>query len=174
MGSVAYPARFMLVLAANPCPCGKFSGRGRGCLCTSQQVRRYIGKLSGPLIDRIDLRVHVEPLSRMEMAQTTLGESSKDIRNRVVAARNVARQRFAEDGWALNSEITSRALRSKYQPERAGLNFLHNELEREQISARGMHKVIRLAWSIADLASHPRPTLADIEMAFTLREGVQR
>jgi len=67
---MTFPARFLLVLAANPCPCGKFAGRGRGCTCTSVQVRRYLGKLSGPLMDRIDLRVHVDPVGRVDMART--------------------------------------------------------------------------------------------------------
>lgn len=172
IGNVAYPARFLLVLAANPCPCGKFSGRGRNCTCSSQQVRRYLGKLSGPLMDRIDIRVQVEPLSRVEMMQSELGESSATIRERVIAARDIAARRFSNEAWTLNSEIPSRALRTTYQPERAAMNFLHNELDREHITARGLHKVMRTAWSVGDLAGHGQPTLADTEKAFAMREGI--
>lgn len=172
IGNIAYPARFLLVLAANPCPCGKFSGRGRNCTCSSQQVRRYLGKLSGPLMDRIDIRVQVESLSRVEMMQSELGESSATIRERVIAARVIAARRFSSEVWALNSEIPSRALRTTYQPERAAMNFLHNELDREHITARGLHKVMRTAWSVGDLAGHGRPTLADTEKAFAMREGI--
>lgn len=172
IGNVAYPARFLLVLAANPCPCGKFSGRGRNCTCSSQQVRRYLGKLSGPLMDRIDIRVQVESLSRVEMMQSELGESSATIRERVIAARVIAARRFSNEAWALNSEIPSRALRTTYQPERAAMNFLHNELDREHITARGLHKVMRTAWSVGDLAGHGQPTLADTEQAFAMREGI--
>mgnify|MGYP001567446704 FL=1 len=172
IGNVAYPARFLLVLAANPCPCGKFSGRGRNCTCSSQQVRRYLGKLSGPLMDRIDIRVEVESLSRVEMMQSELGESSATIRKRVIAARDIATRRFSNEAWSLNSEIPSRALRTTYQPERAAMNFLHNELDREQITARGLHKVMRTAWSVGDLVGHVQPTLADTQKAFALREGI--
>jgi len=171
VGSVSYPARFLLVLAANPCPCGKFSGRGRNCTCTSQQVRRYLGKLSGPLMDRIDLRVQVDPLSRVELSRPELGESSASIRRRVISARATAAHRFDKELWKLNSEIPSRALRTTYQPEREAMNFLHSELDRERITARGLHKVMRTAWSIADLAGHIRPTIADTQLAYTLREG---
>lgn len=173
IGNVAYPARFLLVLAANPCPCGKFTGRGRNCTCSSQQVRRYLGKLSGPLMDRIDIRVEVDSLSRVEMMQTDLGESSATIRKRVIVARDAAARRFMHEAWALNSEIPSRALRTTYQPERSAMNFLHNELDREHITARGLHKVMRTAWSIADLSDHTHPTLSDTQEAFIMREGIR-
>lgn len=171
IGSVSYPARFLLILAANPCPCGKFSGRGRNCACTSQQVRRYLSKLSGPLLDRIDLRVQVEPLSRVELSKPELGEASATIQRRVISARATASNRFINEPWSLNSEIPSRALRTTYQPERSAMNFLHSELDRERITARGLHKVMRTAWSIADISGHVRPSLADTQLAHSLREG---
>ena len=171
VGSVSYPARFLLVLAANPCPCGKFSGRGRNCTCTSQQVRRYLGKLSGPLMDRIDLRVQVEPLSRVELSRPELGESSARIRSRVLTARAISAERFSSEPWSLNSQIPSRALRTTYQPERRAMNFLHSELDQEHITARGLHKVMRTAWSIADLLGHAIPTFDDTQRAYSLREG---
>ena len=173
IGNVTFPARFLLVLAANPCPCGKFSGRGRNCTCSSAQVRRYLGRLSGPLMDRIDMRVHVDPVGRVDMASTELGESSASIRARVVAARGIAAQRFSEYPWSLNSEITSRALRTTFQPERQAMNFLHDELDKERITARGLHKIIRVAWTIADLNSGKKPTLGDVEVAYQLRAGIE-
>jgi magnesium chelatase family protein len=171
IGSVTYPAQFLLVLAANPCPCGKFSGKGRNCTCTSQQVRRYLGKLSGPLMDRIDLRVQVEPLSRVELSKPELGQASATIRTRVACARAIAKERFKDETCTLNSEIPSRALRTKYQPERSAMNFLHAELDQEHITARGLHKVMRTAWSIADMSRRPRPSIEDTQLAFSLREG---
>jgi magnesium chelatase family protein len=173
VGNLTFPAQFLLVLAANPCPCGKFTGRGRNCTCTSQQVRRYLGKLSGPLMDRIDLRVQVEPVGRVDMARSDLGESSAVIRERVIAARAVAAQRFAGMGWSLNSQIPARALRSTFQPERAAMNFLHDELDRELITARGLHKIIRTSWSFADLHGHPVPTMSDVQAAHTMRGKVE-
>jgi len=173
IGNLTFPAQFLLVLAANPCPCGKFTGRGRNCTCTSQQVRRYLGKLSGPLMDRIDLRVQVEPVGRVDMARNELGESSEVIRERVIAARKVAEKRFGGLGWSLNSQIPARALRSTFQPERAAMNFLHDELDREHITARGLHKIIRTSWSFADLHGHPVPTLGDVEAAYAMRGKVE-
>jgi len=172
VGSVSYPAHFILVLAANPCPCGKFTGRGRHCTCSSGQVRRYLSRLSGPLMDRIDLRVHVDSLSRVELTQTDLGESTQVIQERVRIAHEIAAKRFKDFPWKMNAEIPSRALRTSFLPERSGMNFLHAALDREQITARGLHKVMRTSWSIADLAHHKVPTLADVEVAFGLREGL--
>ena len=171
VGSLTFPAQFLLVLAANPCPCGKFSGRGRACSCSSLQVRRYLGKLSGPLMDRIDMRVQVEPVGRLDMAQAELGESSHQIAQRVLAARISASKRFAQENWQLNSQIPSRALRTTYQPERAAMNFLHDELDKERLTARGLHKIIRLSWTLAYLNANPIPTLKDIKLAHQLREG---
>ena len=171
IGSLTFPANFLLVLAANPCPCGKFSGRGRECACTSLAVRRYLGKLSGPLMDRIDMRVHVEPVGRVEMSADELGESSSVIRQRVIQARHIAAKRFKDQPWTLNSAIPSRALRTLYKPERSAMNFLHDELDRERLTARGLHKIIRLSWTLADLAGHEIPNLEDVKKAHILREG---
>ena len=173
VGNITFPAQFLLVLAANPCPCGKFSGRGRSCTCTSLQVRRYLGKLSGPLMDRIDMRVNVDPVGRVDMARSDLGESSADIRARVIAAREVAAKRFAEFSWKLNSQIPSRALRTIFQPKREAMNFLHDQLDKEHITARGLHKIIRVSWTLADIANHVVPTLQDVERAHELRGGIE-
>jgi magnesium chelatase family protein len=169
IGSVTFPAQFLLVLAANPCPCGKYSGRGHGCECSSLQVRRYLGKLSGPLMDRIDLRVSVDPVGRVELSSKELGESSQAIRERVISARARAAKRFKEEPWKLNAEIPSRALRSKYSPDRGAMNFLHDELDKERITARGLHKVIRVAWTLADLSGRERPSIEDVKSAYQLR-----
>jgi magnesium chelatase family protein len=171
VGSVTFPARFLLVLAANPCPCGKYSSRGLGCTCSSLQVRRYLGKLSGPLMDRIDIRVDVDPVGRVELASEVMGESSQEIRSRVIAARAKASKRFKDHPWKLNAEIPARALRLQFRPERAAMNFLHDELDKELITARGLHKVIRLAWTLADLGDHDVPNLDDVRRAYQLRDG---
>lgn len=171
-GNLTFPARFILILAANPCPCGKFSGRGRSCTCTSVQIRRYLNKLSGPLLDRIDLKVSVENVGRAELAATN-NESSSLIRQRVINARELAAARFADEPWKLNSEIPPRALRNKYQPDRYAMNFLHDELDKERITARGLHKIIRTSWTIADLKCLSRPTLEEVTESYRLREGIE-
>ena len=169
VGSATFPARFLLVLAANPCPCGKYTGRGHGCTCTSLQVRRYLGKLSGPLLDRIDIRVEIDPVTRTELSAEILGESSQVIRERVISARDRSAARFSCESWKLNSEIPAPALRNTYRPTKDAMSFLHDQLDREQITARGLHKTIRLAWTLADLADREIPGLEDVQQAFKLR-----
>jgi len=172
-GTVTYPANFLLVLAANPCPCGKYSGRGRGCTCSTVMIRRYLQKLSGPLLDRIDIRTFVESPTRTEMADVNPGESSSEVRARVVEARSVAMERFVGESWNLNSRIPAKYLRHTYKASKEGMVFLHNELEGERLSARGFHKVLRLSWSIADRFGHSLPSKSDVEMAYHLREGAE-
>ena len=167
--NLTFPAKFILVIAANPCPCGKFVGKGRNCSCSSLQVRRYLAKLSGPLLDRIDLRVKVESVSRTQLAEG--GECSANIRERVLVARNVAASRFSDESWKINSEIPARELRTKYQASKSAMTFLHNELDHERITARGLHKILRTSWTIADLSKAEKPDLEHVELAYQLREG---
>ena len=173
IGSVNFPAKFILVLAANPCPCGKFSGKGRACTCTAQQIRRYATKLSGPLLDRIDIRLQVDPPTRVELASSELGESSLAVRERVSIARELAASRFSQFPWSMNSEIPAKYLRNEFRAEKSAMALLHIELEKENLSARGFHKVLRLAWSIADSRHHEIPIKADVEKAISLRMGAE-
>ena len=173
IGTATFPADFILVLAANPCPCGRLSGRGRGCSCSSLQVRRYLNRLSGPLIDRVDLRIKVEPPSRTAFASGEVGESSAVVRERVALARARAAKRFATLNISRNAEIPAFALRNEFKAERTGMSLLHNEMDRENLTARGFHKTLRLAWSIADLAEHELPLLEDVKRALALREGME-
>lgn len=172
IGSATFPADFILVLAANPCPCGRLTGRGRSCTCSSLQIRRYLNRLSGPLIDRIDLRIKVEPPTRTAFASGEIGESSTLVRERVAVARKRAAKRFHLFNISRNAEIPAFALRNEFKAERAGMSLLHNEMDRENLTARGFHKTLRLAWSIADLAEHDFPLLEDVKRALSLREGM--
>jgi magnesium chelatase family protein len=124
-------------------------------------------------MDRIDLRVQVDAVGRVDMARSELGESSQVIRERVIAAREVAQKRFTGMGWSLNSQIPARALRSTFQPQRSAMNFLHDELDREHITARGLHKIIRTSWSFADLHGHSIPTMEDVNAAYEMRGKVE-
>lgn len=171
IGSVTYPANFQLVLAANPCPCGKFAGRGRGCGCSQLQIRRYLNRLSGPLLDRIDLKLFVEQPTRAELSNQDKKDlpSSTTLRNQVVTARARSKKRFEKFPWQSNSQIPARFLRRDFLAEKAAMAFLHTQLDRERISARGFHKILRTAWSIADLQDSDRPTLSQVQLAFNLR-----
>ncbi len=171
IGTVSYPANFLLVLAANPCPCGKFTGRGRACICSSMQIRNYLKKLSGPLLDRIDIRSFVEAPTRVEMSSDLVGESSSVVRNRVIAARLLSKKRHEKFGFELNSRISPSLLRSELKAEKNAMALLHAELDSQRLSARGFHKVLRVSWSIADLAGHSRPTNSDVSEALGLREA---
>lgn len=117
------------------------------------------------------MRITVEPVGRIDIASTELGESSAVIAKRVLAARLIARERFSGRGFELNSAIPARSLRTEFKPDRAAMNFLHNHLDQQLLTARGLHKVIRLSWTLADLAGRNQPTLTDVMRAFELREG---
>lgn len=170
--SAKFPAKFILVLAANPCPCGKFSGRGRGCQCSSLQVRRYLGKLSGPLLDRIDIRIRVDAPSRMDLAGE-FGESSSAIRARVLNAREIAKNRFSDFGFETNSQISPNLLRGKFRATKDAMVLLSDLLDREIISARSFHRLLRVAWSIADLGNISVPGKLEVERAIALRSGME-
>jgi magnesium chelatase family protein len=121
-------------------------------------------------MDRIDIRVAVDPVGRIELASQELGESSADIRERVIEARARAAHRFKGEKWKLNAEIPARALRRDYAPDREALTFLHDELDHERITARGLHKIIRIAWTLADLSGRQGPALEDVQSAYRLRD----
>ena len=170
-GTVTFPAKFILILAANPCPCGRFAGRGRACECSSLQVRRYMNRLSGPLLDRIDIQIRVEPPTRAAMSDENKEESSKTIQRKVLEARERAKARFTQFPFTLNSEIPSELLRTEFRAEKNAMNHLHQLLDEEAITARGFHKALRTSWSIADLKSLPRPGIEEVRMALELRQS---
>jgi magnesium chelatase family protein len=115
--------------------------------------------------------LQVDPPTRTELASTELGESSLTVRERVKKARQIAGSRFSEYPWSLNSEIPAKFLRNEFRAEKNAMALLHIQLEKESLSARGFHKVLRVAWSIADSEGHSTPTKDDVEKAITLRMG---
>ncbi len=170
-----FPARFTLVLAANPCPCAKMAGRPEGCSCSPAARRRYLGRISGPLLDRVDVKIELEPVSRKELLNDrTFAESSQTVALRVIQARDRAARRLRSTPWRLNAEVPGSELRRTWPPAPGSLAVLERSLERGQISARGLVKVIRVAWTIADLAGKPRPTRDECHAALGLWLGVRR
>jgi magnesium chelatase family protein len=170
-GAVEYPARFQLVLATNPCPCG--APRDRDCACSPGARRRYGQRLSGPLTDRIDLRIHVDPVSRAElMDDTAARESSSAVAERVARARAAASARWSGLKFDANAEVTGAVLRARpWRPPRTALAPLDSELERGNLSARGYDRVLRLAWTLCDLAGRTSPGVAEVGEAVWLRAG---
>lgn len=169
-GTVTYPARFQLVLAANPCGCGR---RPAECSCAPQVRRRHQQRLSGPLLDRIDLRVQVEPVSQHDLfgAQADR-ETTHTVAARVLAARARAAARLVATRWSRNAEVPGSTLRSpEFLPPAAVLRSAYDFLERGLLSARGFDRVLRLSWTIADLAGRDAPTAADVGEALFYRTG---
>lgn len=173
-GSVTYPARFQLVLAANPCPCGLNVGSGTRCRCSVAQRRNYLAKLSGPLLDRIDLQIQVDrPRSAMD-ALGPPGETSAQVRTRVLAAREAQRQRLAQWGLVTNSQASMQLLTGALRLPPRATAHMDSALDHAAISLRGYVRVLRLAWTIADIAGMNQPGADEVDAALQLRQSADR
>ncbi|CAM5708218.1 YifB family Mg chelatase-like AAA ATPase [Streptomyces griseomycini] len=174
-GVVRFPAKFLMVLAANPCPCGRFSQTNDLCECPPSAIRRYQARLSGPLLDRVDLRVEADRVTRAELtANGARGESTATVAARVRTARERAAARLAGTPWRTNSDIPGRELRSRWRAAPGAMDDAERSLERGVLTARGLDRVLRVAWTVADLAGHDRPDAGDVALALQLRTGVPR
>jgi magnesium chelatase family protein len=171
-GTTEYPARVQMVLAANPCGCATPAG-DQACHCTPLQRRRYLGRISGPLLDRIDIQITLRALSAAQlMTASAPAESSQIVAERVATARAAAAARWSADGWRLNSEVPGPQLRRPpWRLPAADTASLRQSLDRGVLSARGFDRVLRLAWTIADLDGRDRPDGAGVHEAAQLRMG---
>jgi magnesium chelatase family protein len=167
------PARFQLVLAANPCPCGAGDGAGESCTCRSADRRRYLARLSGPLMDRVDIRLAVGSPGAALWAPGRAGETSHGIRQRVVEARDRAgrRARVHHLPVQLTGRYPAAALRGPLAPDPRAVDLLGAAVASGRLSARGADRAIRVAWSLADLSGAGRPGLEHVGRALTLRDG---
>ena len=168
-GRATYPAKFQLVLAANPCPCGKASAKGDKCTCSSLRRRNYLQRLSGPLLDRIDIQIEVMALSSSALRGLGQGESSSQVAARVAQARAHARRRLADTPWSLNSQVPGYWLRGPQADLDAQVLGLLELAMRAGLSLRAIDRVLRVAWSIADLQGHEHLTKTDVASAISLR-----
>lgn len=179
-GTTLYPAKFQLVIAANPCPCGYAYGNGEHCTCKERERTRYFSRLSGPILDRIDIQMDVPPVERIIMPNlqqnnaqnTSSGTSltSNMMRHNVIVARQIARDRFAKQGWDCNAQASGTWLR-KYTSQQA-VGLINQALEKHQLSLRGADRALRLAWTLADLYGHTSPNMTDIAQAISLRTRI--
>jgi magnesium chelatase family protein len=167
-GVAQYPARFQLVLAANPCPCA--SPDPLDCICTSAAKRRYLCKLSGPLLDRVDLRV-VLHREKAQAFAAEAGESTAEVRDRVKAARDAAAHRWREHGIRTNAEVSGVLLRRRYRLEPKTMDPLKKALDRGVLSIRGVDRTLRVAWTLADLAGRTLPGVDDVTTALSFRQS---
>lgn len=167
--AVDYPSNFTLVASMNPCPCGYYNHPTKECSCSTAAVHRYIGRISGPLMDRIDLHVEVTPVEREEMASTTLAESSASIRERVMRARRVQAERFVGTGIHTNTMMSSAMLREFCPLTAESRMLLDRAMERLQLSARAYDRIIKVARTIADLEGAVDIAPTHISEAITYR-----
>ena len=158
--AVNYPAGFMLVASMNPCPCGYYNHPHKACTCPPGAVTKYLGKISGPLLDRIDLQVEVQPVDFDELSALPAGETSADIRRRVIAAREVQTARFASvPGVHTNSQMTPRLIQQHCELDNETKDLLRTAMTRYDMSARAYDRILKVARTIADLdnSTHIRP-----------------
>jgi len=168
--TATFPARFLLVLAANPCPCGLNFGRDERCECTSAAKRRYQDRVSGPVRDRIDIYRKVQPVSRHHLDDGFADiDSSKVVAERVAMARERQRHRYAGTPWRCNREVPGPTLRQSWPLPSSATTELEEDLARARISARGADRVLRLAWTLADLDQVGRPGREHVNEAVALR-----
>lgn len=170
-GTATFPAEFQLILAANPCPCGFYGSISRQCTCSALVRRRYGSKLSGPLRDRIDIRLDIQPvraayLSTLDPADLT---SSEQALADVITARECAKERLKSFGYSKNAQIPGPLLKSKFNPGKKAMLQLDRQLALGKTSMRGFDRCIRVAWTIADLAGLTSPTAENVAQAVLLR-----
>lgn len=150
--SIKYPAEFMLLGAMNPCPCGFLGDKEKQCTCTDFQIDRYLSRLSGPLLDRIDLQIEVARLTPQELMNTNIDEEcSAQIRERVINARKIQARRYSEDGILTNSELTSKLVKKYCQIDKATAELMKAAIVKYQLSGRRYDRILKIARTIADL-----------------------
>jgi len=166
-GVARYPARFQLILAANPCPCAPADPRD--CVCTAPAKRRYLGKLSGPLLDRVDLRVQMHMVRSGAFAPEP-AENTAAVRARVAQAREAAAERWRPYGLRTNAEVTGSVLRTRFRLGPAAMAPLRTAMDRGILSLRGVDRSLRVAWTLADLAQRTTPSVDDVSVALSFRQ----
>lgn len=166
-GTTYYPARFQLVMAANPCPCGYAYGNGERCTCREKDRIKYFSRLSGPILDRIDIQIEVPPVERISSGTSPSGDSSHTIRLRVMTAREMARERFHEYGWTCNAQATGTWLRANTSTK--AIDLVNRALSSERLSLRGADRAMRLAWTLSDLAGKTSPGPEEMMQGISMR-----
>jgi magnesium chelatase family protein len=168
-GAARFPARFQLVLAANPCPCGRATGTGADCTCSPMARRRYLQRLSGPLLDRVDIQVEVAVVSRAELELAGEPETTATVGARVASARQAQRRRLRATSWSSNAEVPGPYLRGPLALPGAVTRDLDRALDAGLLSIRGYDRVLRVAWTEADLDGAVVPDRDHLGRALLLR-----
>ena len=168
--TIEYPCSFMFVASMNPCPCGYYGDATHTCICTPNQIHRYMSKISGPLLDRIDIQCEIQPVTFKELSQMQPGEPSAAIRERVIAARKIQEERYkGYKGIYCNAQMTERMLHDFAQPDEKSLDTLRLAMEKLKLSARAYGRILKVARTIADLAGSAQVQLPHIAEAIGYR-----
>lgn len=168
-GQAIFPARFQLVLAANPCPCGFSVGSGKACICTGGQRAKYFSRISGPLSDRIDLRLELNQVNAKQITSGEPGPRSSDLAFKVASARALTARRLSGTPWVKNSQVPGSYLRKQLRLPSQVSRPLDTALDRSLITMRGYDRILRLAWTVADLGGNEQPTSEDLALAMYYR-----
>ncbi len=168
--TIEYPCSFMFVASMNPCPCGYYNDPTHQCVCTPGQIQRYMNKISGPLLDRIDIQVEITPVPFEALSKAQPGESSASIRERVVRARKIQEERFkAHRGTHCNAQMSSRMIHQYAEPDEQGLNMLRTAMTRLNLSARAYDRILKVARTIADIEGSERVQVPHLAEAISYR-----
>lgn len=168
--SIDYPAGFMMIASMNPCPCGYYNHPTKACVCNSGQVQKYLNRISGPLLDRIDIQIEIVPVPFEKMSDKRVSESSTEIRERVIKARQIQEQRYAaHPGIYSNAQMTTKLLHNFAEPDSTGLALLKNAMNRLNLSARAYDRILKVSRTIADLEGSERIQSAHLAEAISYR-----
>lgn len=171
--NLSFPAKFILVAASNPCPCGYLGDREKNCTCSSAQIINYKKKISGPILDRIDLHIEVPRIKFDKLSANTTSEKSTDIKKRVEKARLLQNQRFAGTNFITNSEMSPEAVKNFCQIDNISANLLHQAVDQMHLSARGYFRILKLARTIADLSEEKNILTNHIAEALQYRPRIE-
>ena len=169
--TVTYPASFMFVASMNPCPCGYYGDPTHHCVCSPGQIQRYLNKISGPLLDRIDIQCEIAAIPFKELSKAQPGEPSAKIRERVIAARAIQTERYKDvKGVHCNAQMSERMIHQFAEPDNTGLELLRQAMEKLSLSARAYSRILKVARTIADLAASEKVLPQHIAEAIGYRQ----